>query len=580
MRLRKHLLVISLSVLATLVAAGLLLSPAGNPQSAEATLLSEVRKLLGSDPLDFSHFGWSAAVSGDTAVVGAPSVINGGGDAGVAYVFQRNQGGADNWGEVRKLLASDSADGDGFGISVAIDGDTAVVGADGPTAAYVYQRDEGGADNWGQVARLNGRSGSRFGVSVAVSGEVVVVGAENSSSGPGCCSRGTAYVYQRNQGGPDNWGEVKLLFASDADLDDQFGFSVAVSGDTAVVGAYREDADITCACGLAGSNVGAAYVFQRDQGGSDNWGEVTKLLASDYERGDHFGVSAAVSGDTAVVGADREDGETGAAYVFQRDEGGQDNWGEVTKLTASDAEPNARFGTSVALSADTALIGAALDNTGGADAGAAYVFRRDQAGPDNWGEVRKLAASDAELFDRFGTGVALSGDTAIVGAYSEDTGGADAGAAYVFEQLQPKPTPTTTPTPTVTPTPTITSAPTITPTKQPDPGDTDGDGCSDVRENGPDETLGGQRGYLNPWDFYDVLGPGAALPLDQIIDLPNDVLGVVQRFSPSGAAPYDVQFDRGPSTGPNPWNMTAPDGVIDLPNDILGVVLQFQHDCR
>ena len=110
--------------------------------------------------------------------------------------------------------------------------------------------------------------------------------------------------------------------------------------------------------------------------------------------------------------------------------------------------------------------------------------------------------------------------------------------------------------------------------------DTDGDGCSDQQENGGDETLGGLRDPLNPWDFYDVLGPGAALPTDGIIDLPNDVLGVIQHFSPNGAAPYDVQFDRGASSGPNPWNMTAPDGVIDLPNDVLGVILQFNHSCQ
>ena len=110
--------------------------------------------------------------------------------------------------------------------------------------------------------------------------------------------------------------------------------------------------------------------------------------------------------------------------------------------------------------------------------------------------------------------------------------------------------------------------------------DTDMDGCDDVREFGTDETLGGLRDPLNPWDFYDVLGPGAVLPTDGVIDLPNDVLGVIQHFSPDGAPPYDVQFDRGPSSGPNPWNMTAPDGVIDLPNDILGVIHQHSHDCR
>ena len=110
--------------------------------------------------------------------------------------------------------------------------------------------------------------------------------------------------------------------------------------------------------------------------------------------------------------------------------------------------------------------------------------------------------------------------------------------------------------------------------------DSDADGCTDAQEGGSDETMGGLRDPANPWDFYDVLGPGAALPIDGIIDLPNDVLGVVQHFAPTGAAPYDVQFDRGPSSGPNPWNMTAPDGVIDLPNDILGLIIQFGHSCQ
>ena len=114
-----------------------------------------------------------------------------------------------------------------------------------------------------------------------------------------------------------------------------------------------------------------------------------------------------------------------------------------------------------------------------------------------------------------------------------------------------------------------------------EPLDTDQDGCVDIDEESDDPTLGGLRDPLNPWDFYDVLGPGAALPKDGIIDLPNDILGVIQHFAPLGTEPeYDVNFDRGPSSGPNPWNMTAPDGVIDLPNDILGVILQFNHDCR
>ena len=140
-----------------------------------------------------------------------------------------------------------------------------------------------------------------------------------------------------------------------------------------------------------------------------------------------------------------------------------------------------------------------------------------------------------------------------------------------------------------TATPTITLTPTITPTPTPKPpdGDTDGDGipnssdpnddndaCTDVQENGPDETLGGRRNPHNAWDFYDTNG-------DAFIDLTNDIFEVIQHYAPMGIEQeYDVNFDRGPSSGPNAWNMTAPDGVIDLTNDILGVILQYFHSCQ
>ena len=133
-------------------------------------------------------------------------------------------------------------------------------------------------------------------------------------------------------------------------------------------------------------------------------------------------------------------------------------------------------------------------------------------------------------------------------------------------------------TPTTSLTPTASPVGTVTPTAISQ--DTDGDGCSDQRENGPDETLGGQRDYLNPADFYDVVGGGGGPP-DQIIDLSNDIFGVIIHYAPTGNEPtYDVAFDRGPSTGPNVWNMTAPDGVIDLTNDILGVIQQYLHSCQ
>ncbi len=168
----------------------------------------------------------------------------------------------------------------------------------------------------------------------------------------------------------------------------------------------------------------------------DSHAGVKKLTASDAQADSEFGRSVAVSGDTAIVGAPSDDGEAvfadfGAAYVFERDEGGAGKWGEVAKLTASDGEAFDRFGWSVALSGDTAVVGQRLQDPEGTKTGTAYIFQRDEGGANNWGEVARLTASDADpivwpridLSDWFGTSVAISGDTAIVGAFNEDAGG-------------------------------------------------------------------------------------------------------------------------------------------------------------
>ncbi len=545
-----------LCFLAVIAVAALMLVPAGFrtvPPSAEATLVSEVKKLLASDAGSSDAFGTSVAISGDTAIVG--SVFSGVSlsETGAAYVFGRNHGGANNWGEVTRITASDAAPNANFGVSVAISGDTALVGAWNPGgmlagAAYVFQRDHGGTDNWGEVKKLTASDatfGVLYGHSLAISDDTAVVGTFDDPDGTGA-----AFVYGRDEGGTDKWGEVKKLTASDAEAGDIFVF-VGVSGDTIVVGAPREDTQA--------SDAGAAYVFGRDEGGPDNWGELTKLTASDAAADTFFGTSVAVSGEAVVAGAqDLEGMNEGAAYVFERNAGGQDNWGEVAKLTASDGEAGDLFGEAVAASSATVVVGARWvdvevdEEEDVVNVGAAYVFRRDEGGTGNWGEVGKLTASDAEANDEFGRSVGVtSSGAAVFGAWGDDDGGATAGAAYLFDlpKLQ-------------------------------EPGDSDGDGCSDQRENGPDEEFGGLRDYKNPWDFYDVLGGGGGPP-DQFIDLTNDIFGVIIHYAPTGSEPeYDVNFDRGPSTGPDSWNMTAPDEVIDLSTDILGVVLQYQHSCQ
>ena len=505
-----------------------LLAALALPDGTHAASFHEFTQLTASDAEPADLFGSSIAVSGDTAVVGARAEDEGGAQAGAVYVYQRDEGGSGNWGEVKKLIASDAQAGDVFGWKVAISGDIVVVGANDAGAslagaAYVFQRDEGGADNWGEVKKLtafDADAGDLYGTGVAVSGDIVVVGAAREDAGGQ--DAGAAYVFQRDQGSPDNWGEVQKLTASDAQAGYLLGDSVAVSGDTAIVGADGE-----------GGTAGAAYVFQRDEGGADNWGEVKKLTAFDADAGDLYGTSVAVSGETAIVGSwleDTEGANAGAVYVYQRNAGGSDNWGDVKKLTASDAQAIDLFGFGLDIRGDTVIVGALREDAKGENAGAAYVFQRDKGGADNWGELKKLTASDAQTNDNFGYSVAVGGDTAFVGAWLQDAEADAAGAVYMFDLLQPKPTPT--------------------PTKQPEPGDTDGDGCSDVRENGPDETLGGLRDYKNPYDFYDVLGPEAALPADGVIDLPNDILGVILHFSPQGQPPTTCSSTEGSAAAP------------------------------
>jgi len=393
--------------------------------------VSDLSKHIASDAENSDVFGSSVSINGDYAIVGATGEDGAGNNRGAAYVLYRNQGGTDNWGEVKKLTASDSEDIDVFGSSVSMIGDYAIVGAlykkgggIDRGAAYVFYRNQGGTDNWGEVKKLtasDAANNDNFGSSVSISGDYAIVGARYKNS------YGVSYVFYRNQGGMDNWGEVKKLTASDAANNDVFGHSVSISGDYVIVGAFAENG--------AGIGRGAAYVFYRNEGGTDNWGEVKKLTASDPEDNDYFGHAVSISGDYAIVGANWEDGggiDRGAAYVFYRNEGGTDNWGEVKKLTASDTENNDEFGYSVSISGDYAIVGANWENGAGSNRGAAYVFYRNQGGTDNWGEVKKLVALDVEDYDLFGYSVSINGDNAIIGAIFEDGEGTDRGAAYIY----------------------------------------------------------------------------------------------------------------------------------------------------
>ncbi len=398
---------------------------------------NETAKLTAFDAAAKDSFGVSVSISGDVAVIGSfdddPS--------GSAYVFRFN-----GYELVReqKLTASDAAAHDLLGHSVSVSGQVVLVGnwaADNACpgdpscgnsgAAYVFRFDPKTA-RWIEEAKLtaaDAAAADSFGWSVSASGDVAVVGSP-ADDHSGLDHAGSAYVYRFDG---TSWIEEAKLISSDAALTDVFGISVSISGDVALIGAMRDDDD--------GEDSGAAYVYRFD---GSNWIEEAKLTASDAATGDLFGSRVNISGNLAAIGALNDDvacpGDvfcnSGSTYVYRFD---GTNWTEEAKLTASDGAAGDRFGISVAIEGDVALIGAGHDDDddAGANSGSAYVYRFDGS---NWIEEAKLTASDASVHDFFGSSLSISGDVAMIGAYKDDDACprdrfCDSGSAYAFRGL-------------------------------------------------------------------------------------------------------------------------------------------------
>ncbi|MCH8164456.1 MAG: FG-GAP repeat protein [Planctomycetes bacterium] len=307
------------------------------------------------------------------------------------------------------------------------DGDVAVVGdveAFGMLgAAYVFRRGPGGPGDWHQEAVLMAPDPDPvdiFGGPVAVSGDVIVLGAPGAAV-PEFLT-GAAYIYRYDRTSAE-WAYETTLTASDGDLNDIFGFSVSIDGDVLLVGARDDEND-----GLPQS--GSAYVFRYN--GAD-WVEEAKLTDPDGEQGDLFGVFVSIRGDVALIGAHGNDDPglaSGAAFVFRYDGAG---WNLESELNASDAEGGDRFGLSVSLGHNRAIVGAYWENSTpkGNDAGSAYIFRYDGVG---WFQEQKITASDADPLDWFGASVSISedADTTLIGAPRDEDLGFESGSAYVF----------------------------------------------------------------------------------------------------------------------------------------------------
>jgi len=370
----------------------------------------QVAKLTADDGAAGDRFGHSVSISANVVVTGAPRNDEGGYNAGAVYVFERD-GGA--WSLVVKLIPDSGA---GLGRTASVDGNFLVVGSSS-TPTCVFERC---GDTWCEVAELirdDYEPGEQiyFGRTGALSGSVAVIGAPNDDDN-GYLS-GSAYVFERAVDG--SWSQAAKLLADDGEPYEHFGTRVAVDGNLAVVSAPQD----------YGWQSGAAYVFERDQAGA--WRQVAKLVPDDGHWSHGFGYGLAVSGDVVLGGAADAPGNEahcGAAYVFEPDADG--GWAQTAKLTADDGVIGDAFGVSIALDGSVALIGAPGVSGQAEDAGAAYVFLRREVG--NWIQVAKLFAEDGARDDNFGARVALTTSVGVVAAPGDDDQGEDSGSAYVF----------------------------------------------------------------------------------------------------------------------------------------------------
>jgi hypothetical protein len=402
----------------------LLTNARGVHAAAPPKTITQLGELTPSARATSDWFGISTAISGSTMVVGDfDSNIE---TYGAAYVYVEPDDGWHDMTQVAKLTSSDS--GEGFGTSVAIYGSIIVVGAANasnlnapastPGAAYVFVEPAGGWTNMTETAKLtasDGKPGDAFGNSVSISGNTIGVGAFFATDSSGNSFAGKSYVFERpSNGWTGDLTQTAELTASDSQLLNYMGASVAIAGNVVIVGAYGHN-----------NFEGTAYIFVEPSGGWKNMAQTGELTASDGTDSNDFGFSAAISGNTVVIGAVNAANGDGAAYVFVKPATGWTSMTQNGELRSANVTEGVSFGQSVAISGNIVVIGAPGLNS---EQGAVYFFVKPGAGWKNQVSGNELLASDGEPNDSFGASTGVSGTTVVVGAPA----GTSPGAAYVF----------------------------------------------------------------------------------------------------------------------------------------------------
>jgi hypothetical protein len=377
-------------------------------------------KLTPNDPQNVVSFGYSVAIDNEILVSGTPEADILGVNSGAAVVFEKVNG---NWIEDTLLLASDGTSPARFGWAVDVQDNYIFVGANQDPenglwagAVYVFKRDTTSGE-WNQELKImpgDAQPGDLFGSSVSISGDYALIGAKGADN-----NVGAAYIFRYT--GTTWVQDVRLTPVNYIGSDPNFGISVSLDNNYALVGAYNDDS--------GGNRSGAAFIFHYD---GIEWTQQAKILSGDISPGDNFGFSVSLSGEYAIVGAINAFYQTfmsGAAYVFRRED---TLWVEETKLVDSSAVTDIAFGYSVAITDDYAVIGVSDDNQNGSNAGAAYIYKRINS---NWIKLSKLLASDGQESDRFGWCVDIDDDIISVGAPVQYAGGLYCGAVYLYSDF-------------------------------------------------------------------------------------------------------------------------------------------------
>ena len=374
----------------------------------ESQVISGYVKLTASDGQAEDYFGCSVSISGDYAIVGAKGANE---NRGAAYIYKRD---GTIWTQQARLVAGYSEPDEYFGCSVSINGDYAVIGVEGNSQfdyIDIFKRE---GTNWVQQDRLsysNGSSTYYTGPSVSISGDYIIAGAKYSRPG-------ATYIFKNNGG---NWTQQFEFNINTSVIHDYFGSSVAICEDYAISSMGQTDTGGT-------ASLGSAYIFKRE---GTVWSQQAQLASPNGSWGNSFGYSASICRDFALVGAneDNENGEySGSAYIF-RHEG--TNWIQQAKLLASGGSSGDRFGSSVSISGNYAVIGSPKDDDdiGGSDCGSVYIFKNDGV---SWIQQKRLTALDSDVFNNFGNSVSIGDDYIIIGAEGDNDNGHNSGSAYIF----------------------------------------------------------------------------------------------------------------------------------------------------